>query len=109
MVVLEWALADGHVDFNAETTSMLELGCLVEKRFLNQQLMLKIRDVKNIDSLLSDTLESQELSVICVGQSCSSGHVFRSSAIGGVLMVANVQNLSYRDGRFDTCRVGFMA
>jgi 2-octaprenylphenol hydroxylase len=80
MVVWD-GLGDGHVDFNAETTSMLELGCLVENAVLNQQLMLKIRDVKNIDLYLSDTLESHELSESGVRAELSSGHVLEAQAI----------------------------
>ena len=80
MVVWD-GLGDGHVDFNAETTSMLELGCLVENAVLNQQLMLKIRDVKNIDLYLSDTLESHELSESGVRAELFSGHVLEAQAI----------------------------
>ena len=80
MVVWD-GLGDGYIDFNAETTAMPELGHLVENAVLNQQLMAKIRGVKNIDLYLEDTVDSHELSESGVRAELSSGHVLEAQAI----------------------------
>ncbi|UTW00290.1 UbiH/UbiF/VisC/COQ6 family ubiquinone biosynthesis hydroxylase [Marinomonas rhizomae] len=80
MVVWD-GLGEGYIDFNAQATTMPELGHLVENAVLNQQLMVQVRHSKNIDLYLDDTLESHELSESGVRVELTSGHVLDAQVI----------------------------
>ncbi|BDX03878.1 2-octaprenyl-3-methyl-6-methoxy-1,4-benzoquinol hydroxylase [Marinomonas pontica] len=80
MVVWD-GLGEGYIDFNAKTTSMPELGHLVENAVLNQQLMQQVKRIKNIDLYLSDSVNAHELSESGVKAELSSGHLLEAQAI----------------------------
>jgi 2-octaprenylphenol hydroxylase len=80
MVVWD-GLGDGYIDFNADTTAMPELGHLVENAVLNQQLMAQVRQSKNIDLYLGDTLDSHDLNESGVRAELASGHVLEAQAM----------------------------
>lgn len=80
MVVWD-GLGEGYIDFNAQATTMPELGHLVENAVLNQQLMVQVRRSKNIDLYLDDTLDSHQLSESGVRVELTSGHVLDAQVI----------------------------
>lgn len=80
MVVWD-GLGEGYIDFNAQATTMPELGHLVENAVLNQQLMVQVRRAKNIDLYLGDTLESHQLSESGVRVELTSGHALDAQVI----------------------------
>ena len=94
MVVWD-GLGEGYIDFNAKTTSMPELGHLVENAVLNQQLMQQVKRIKNIDLYLSDSVNAHELSESGVKAELSSGHLLEAQAIiaaDGALSTLRTEN-----------------
>lgn len=94
MVVWD-GLGEGYIDFNAKTTSMPELGHLVENAVLNKQLMQQVKRIKNIDLYLSDSVNAHELSESGVKAELSSGHLLEAQAIiaaDGALSTLRTEN-----------------
>ena len=92
---INFTIEEGYIDFNAKTTSMPELGHLVENAVLNQQLMQQVKRIKNIDLYLSDSVNAHELSESGVKAELSSGHLLEAQAIiaaDGALSTLRTEN-----------------